>query len=48
MELVPGKMSDRHLLFLALEQQRKLTTEQNEALRKELRDRIENGRHGPR
>jgi hypothetical protein len=47
MEFAPEKISDRRLLFLALEQQHKLTTEQNEALRKELRDRVENGRHRP-
>jgi len=38
------KMSDRQLLSL-MDKQRKLTPEQNEAVRKELRDRIENGRH---
>lgn len=40
------KMSDAQLLFL-MDQQRKLTPEQNEAVRKEIRDRIENGRHVP-
>jgi hypothetical protein len=38
-------ISDRRLLSLALEQSHKLTAEENEALRKELRDRIKNDRH---
>jgi hypothetical protein len=45
MEFAPEKMNDRQLLFLALEQQHKLTPEEKEAVRKELRSRIENGRH---